>query len=381
MFQHHRPSAAARYLAVAVLCAPLLPGQFAGSQSPTGTATANSSISGRGAGATNSGNAHRTSVFIRGKVLLPDGRPAPAETLVQMRCVGQADMEEDTAADGAFAFQFAAVNPESRTGPRKFGITFGASIDCQVQAFSNGYFSNMKTVTGNDAMGRFDAGTIILRKKSEGEGEGYTVSLNSLKAPNAAKRAYKKGIEEARKQKWSKAEKELKAAVKAYPDYAAAWYNLGLVYEARKKAKPAREAYQKAFGADGDYLPPAVKLAAFDARDNQWEKVEERTANIIKKSSNEFPDAYFYRAIASLELQHDADAETAAREAIRLEVQKRYPQIVHILGMALAAQGKLEDAEKQMEYFLTLSRDARQKKVAEAQLTEIRRVMKEHPVQ
>jgi tetratricopeptide (TPR) repeat protein len=160
--------------------------------------------------------------------------------------------------------------------------------------------------------------------------------------------------------------------VKVYPNYAEAWYELGRAHEETQRTGEAREAYQKAVELDDHYLPPAVRLAALDARAGDWESVAARTGRIIRMNPVDFPEAYFYNAVACFQLRQWPETERAAREAVARNAHRQYPQVLHILGMVLAQQGRLEEAVNELERFLEVAPTAKERPVVERQIAAIR---------
>src|SRR5437667_9465767 len=62
-----------------------------------------------------------------------------------------------------------------------------------------------------------------------GEVQGFTVSATSAQAPNGARKAFEKGRDQQKKQKWDDAQRSFEKAVEIYPKYGVAWYELGWV--------------------------------------------------------------------------------------------------------------------------------------------------------
>jgi hypothetical protein len=75
-------------------------------------------------------------------------------------------------------------------------------------------------------------------------GQGSTVSVQDLKAPPAARKAYDKGAAALTKRQWREAANRFQKAVAAYAEYASAWQGLGTALEAQNDRNRAREAYQ-----------------------------------------------------------------------------------------------------------------------------------------
>ena len=66
--------------------------------------------------------------------------------------------------------------------------------------------------------------------------------------------------------------------------------------------------------------------------------------SLVKLNPYDFPDAHFYRSIANLNLRDLKAAEDSAREAMEHKMHEKFPQLVQILGVALAGQMKYEEA-------------------------------------
>src|SRR5438270_13902538 len=70
--------------------------------------------------------------------------------------------------------------------------------------------------------------TAQTQPQSDAPSEGtFTVSVTSLAAPDKAKKALEKGVQEERKGKWESARDYFTSAIKMYPRYALAWLALG----------------------------------------------------------------------------------------------------------------------------------------------------------
>ena len=304
----------------------------------------NSDIGGRGIGAdtVGAGSPQRQNVSVRGTAELESGEPAPTDTLIELTCMGAGTMEEEVRTDGTFAFQFSIANQSALRGP-SYGTNFGVAIDCRIQAMLNGHYSPQGAVFGQETTGMFDAGKLVLYKK-DGDVTGMTVSATSLEAPKSAQKEFQKGQQAAAKKKWKDAIKQYEKAIAAYPEYAEAWNELGRVQQIQKRAKDARASYEKALELDADYMPPAVRLALLDVQEGNWEQVASRTGEVLKANPYEFPEAYLYNVLANYQLDKLPEAEAMARKAIARNVQRTFPQMLHTLGMVLAAQGRLEEA-------------------------------------
>ena len=218
-----------------------------------------------------------------------------------------------------------------------------------------------------------DVGTIMLKKLANVE--GFTISATTLKAPKDAKKAFEKGVKEASTKKYDKAQKELESAVALYPEYALAWQALGQVYEATEKPDQAREAYTKALAADPKFVSPYERMALMDARAQNWRSVADTTDRILKLNPYDFPNAYFYNSVANLNLQNFSAAEKSAREAIKVNAHMKFPQVEHVLGLALAQQNNYSEASEHLKKYLQLAPQAQNAEQVKQQLTQIEAFM------
>ena len=114
-----------------------------------------------------------------------------------------------------------------------------------------------------------DDSTVVLKRV--GLHEGSTVSASALNAPEPAKKAYGKGVNAMTDEKWAAAQKDFEKAVELYPDYAAAWSDLGEVLQKLAKPTEARAAWEKAVQADPKYIKPYIQLTMLDLAEKRPE--------------------------------------------------------------------------------------------------------------
>lgn len=338
-------------------------------------------------------------IFLQGKVVFDDGTPAPPSVVIERVCNGRPIPEAYTDSKGRFSFQVGhntAFIPDASVGNYPSGMPGGGDrgdpyggssgrfpgsagpaggiserdlMGCELRASLPGYRSTSVELTGRRAFDNPDVGQLVLHKLANVE--GFTISMTTLQAPKNAKKSYERGMKEASKQKFDKARTELEKATTEYPEYAEAWFALGQVLEAQKQPDQAREAYGKALAADGKFVSPYVKLARMDAMEQKWDKVAETTAKVMKLNPYDFPDAYFYNAVANLNLNKLEDAEKSAREAIKLNAHQRFPQVEHVLGLSLAYQNDFPEARVHLQRYLELLPNAANASTVQQQISQI----------
>lgn len=211
--------------------------------------------------------------------------------------------------------------------------------------------------------------TIVLKRI--GLHEGSTVTATALNAPEPAKKAYGKGVVAMTDEKWAAAQKNFEKAVELYPDYAAAWSDLGEVLKRQSKPDEARAAWEKAVAADAKYIKPYVQLAMLDLEEKRPEDAAGIAGKAVAMNPLEFPELYFYYAAANYNLKHLDLAETNARRATELDTAHEIPRAELLLATVLIAKGDRSGALQHFRKYLELmpkAPDAEQVKRAIAAL-------------
>ncbi len=296
-------------------------------------------------------------VFLSGRVMMSNGAQLPQGIVIERVCNGRGRPEGYVDTKGYFNIQLGQNNTmladASVTGGDDFGFgsqrstspmgamgggSSSASIErqmqgCDLRAVAAGYRSENISLSGRRLLDDPDVGTIILHSLTGAE--GYTTSMADMMAPKDAKKAYEKGRELAKKKRFPEAEKEFQKAVDAYPKYASAWYDLGMMREIQGDTYRAREMFEKSIATDPKFIKPYVKIYGYDAHDKKWDLVAVNSNKVIRMNPFEFPDAYFANAVANLNLRKYDDAEASIRQAIKLDTEKKDPKLHHVLGVVL----------------------------------------------
>ena len=224
-------------------------------------------------------------------------------------------------------------------------------------------FQTAQVTLRNDA-------TIVL-KHSGVLREGSTVTASSLNAPEPAKKAFGKGVNAMGDEKWAAAQKNFEKAVELYPEYAMAWSDLGEALRRQSKPTEARAAWEKAVAVDPKYIKPYVQLTMLDLEEKHLEDAATIAGKAVAMNPLEFPDLYFYNAMANYNLKHMDVAETSARRATELDTAHEIPRAELLLGSVLAARGDRSGALQHFRKYLEMApkaQDAEQVRRAIAQL-------------
>ena len=339
-------------------------------------------------------------LFLSGKVQLDDGTPPPDSVVIERNCNGYVRAEGYTDSKGHFSFQLgqnstvtqdASMDDSVSTAiPQNGGIrqsTNPASQSastlsrrqpqdlsgCEIRAVLAGFRSDVVNLSGRRIFDNPDLGTIVLHRRSNVE--GTTISTTTLMAPKDARKAFDKAREAARKGKTSDAEKELDKAVAAYPQFAEAWSSLGVIHEEHGEMADARRCFSQALAADPKLVTPYLHLARFSLADKNWQDVAATTSRLIRLDPYDFPEAYFYNAVADYNLHKYDAAHASALEAQKLDTAHKFPKVEHLLGVILYQKKDYAGAIEQMRKYLLLSPDSPDVSQVKQQLADLEKAV------
>ena len=325
-------------------------------------------------------------VSISGKVVLDDGTSPRERVLIQSYCHGVSTAEGYTDKQGAFSIQFtnkepgqastASETPTTRIDSSAIRYNTSRSWrDCDLRAVLPGFVSEVFPLASRaPGLGNTDIGTIHLRRMSGGE--DLTVSATSAEAPDKARKDYEKGLEDAKNGKLDSAQEKFQKAVAAYPQYAAAWLELGRVQAQNNDSAGARQSFHQSIAADGRFLSPYRELALLAAHDKQWQEMGDTSDQLIKLNAVDFPEFWFYNSVAKFHLQNYEGAENSARQGIKIDTEHRTPKLEYVLGIIEAQKGDYPGAEEHLHKYLGLSPSAGDVADTQKKLEEIERLAK-----
>jgi hypothetical protein len=247
-------------------------------------------------------------VVLSGTVLRNDSSPPPTSVLVRRTCKGSIESESWTDSQGHYSFKVGGSRTVTGPGdasqtagrPADLSRPLGSAIrytnpvttalrDCEMTAILAGYRSDSIRLAVRSTMDDTRIPTIVLYPLSRAD--VLAVSVTTEMAPNNARKAYEKGLAAMKAQDWDAAGRELTRAVKDYPKFAVAWFELGMALEKRGDTAGAVQAWQEAVKADSRYLLPYEKLAAYADRQEQWEEAAKYSSAWIQLDPQDFPAA------------------------------------------------------------------------------------------
>ena len=330
-------------------------------------------------------------IFLSGRVMVDDGTPPPDTVVIERVCNGVARPEAYTNSKGHFSFELGKnqgmFQDASMSGPmtndpfgnsgsfggRSSGMNERDLMGCELRANLPGFRSDMVNLSNRRFLDSPEVGTIILHRM--GNVEGRIISATSMNAPKDARKAFDKGQDLVKRKKLDDAAKSLQAAVDLYPKYAAAWLELGKIQASKSQFAEASASYQQAVAADPKFISPYLQLSLLAARDQKWPEVISHTEKALKLDPFDYPEVYYYNAVANLNLQNLDAAETSAREALKMDAERhQYPKVEHLLGVILARRRDYSGAAVQMRNYLRLAPKAQDADQVRSQLQELDRL-------
>jgi tetratricopeptide (TPR) repeat protein len=308
-------------------------------------------------------------VFLSGKVLLSDGTAPPEPVTIERVCGSRVYKEAWTDSKGRFSFQVgenrsammdASIDngvPSSAGGMNNTrGLGSGPSTSkmfgCELRAALPGFRSESLNLSNRQTMDNPDVGTIYLKRMANVD--GLTISATSYNAPKDARKAYEKGKELLKKDKFDEAAKQFEKSVEIYPKYAMAFYEIGRLKEGENKPEEARQAYDEALKADSKLIPPYERMAAMAIQEKKWQDAADISDRMIRLNPVDFPSAYFFNSLANLNMKKLDEAEKSAAELLKIDTQHRIARGEHLMAVVLAQKGEFEKAAPHFRAFIAL---------------------------
>lgn len=288
---------------------------------------------------------------------------------IQTICNGQKRTETYTDSHGGFSFEFATRNSmstglgagigEADTTPgytNAMGSTTRDYRTCELQAYLPGFTSETIELGARfSGSENYDVGRIVLHRMQQVQ--GLTISATTAAAPDSAKKAFSKGLDKAKKEKWGEAQNLFEKAVEIYPKFAVAWYELGRVQLQQNASSDARRAFEQAVAADSTYVNPYRGLTQIAVLAHQWHEVLQYTDKVVALDPVDFPDAWFYNSAANYFGRNFAAAANSAEQGIKADGQHRVPKLEYLLAMSLMNSNNYQAALEHMQRFLEIAKD------------------------
>jgi hypothetical protein len=325
--------------------------------------------------------------FLTGKVVLDDGTQLTESASIQTICRGRRQTVTHTDSHGGFAFELgdrtstlgagigeADVDSISSPGTPNRGSNMQRDWrECELVAQLPGFTS--QPVDLSSRLTNFesaDIGRLVLHRM--GQVDGLTFSATSAMAPRDAQKAYEKGQQKARKEKWEEATALFSKAVEIYPKYASAWYDLGRMQFRNNDVGAARHSFEQSIAADPKFVNPYRGLAELDLTEKRWPELVTVTTQLLALNPVNFPDAWMRNALGNYYLQNLAEAEKSARQGMKVDDQHQVPKLEYLLGVILIQKRNYQEATGHIQNYLKIATQPADIDAAQKQLAEITRL-------
>lgn len=327
-------------------------------------------------------------VFLSGEVRLEDGTPPPDAVVINRVCSGRTTLAAYSDSRGHFGFSVDggsnnaaadAGQPPANSSDLTKALNSSSTQysnpittllrDCEVQLVLSGFRTESVRLTMRDTADDGRLGTIILHPLSRSS--ALTVSATTAAAPSAARKAYDKALEAMTKEKWEAAEADLTQAVKVYPKFAIAWFQLGQLRLRRHRVADAVQAWNEARQQDPKYIRPFESLATLADQQGDWVAAEQASREWLQLDPDDYPSAYLINAIANARLNRPEVAEAAARAGLRLDKDRKVPRLNYVLGLILMQKQQFAESANYLRAYLELAPNARDAAVVREQVAKL----------
>jgi Tfp pilus assembly protein PilF len=296
-------------------------------------------------------------VRITGKVALEDKSAPPAPAVIERLCGGLPHPEGTTDLKGNFAVDLGHdiihdpysihIQPGIDMPPNEGDHPFN---DCLIRASLPGYRSDLVPMARAKPDGHPYLGTLVLH--FAGKVDGYLISPTSLTAPKDARKEFDKAQEATRRNKQAEAIQYYEKAVKAYPGYAAAWFEMGRLQAAAHNVDEAKKSFDAAVKADPKYLSPYLQLSALAYDNKDWPALAEVSERLLAVDAFDYPESYSYSAVASYFTGKYEEAGKRARQSLQADAEHHFPETHELMASILVKLNQPAAALEQLETYL-----------------------------
>lgn len=296
--------------------------------------------------------------YLSGHVTLEDGSAPTEKVIIESMCSGRT--RQETTMDkkgGGFGFTLGQGSGDlmldSTNQANHAGATAAVSLqECAVQAVLPGYMSDVIYLATLQP-GHPDVGTIVLHKAGGAVGQGP--SDTAKQASKDAVKAFGKGAEAAKNNKWPDAATNFRKAADLSPGYADAWLELGKAQVALKQVDEARKSFEASIKADEKYIPPYIQLVQIENQAQNWKGVTELAGRLLKLAPAVPPQIYFLDSAAHYRLRNCEAAESISREGLKADTQHQAPRLHQVLASCLNVRGDFAAAAAELKQYLEVA--------------------------
>ena len=296
----------------------------------------------------------RAGAALFGKVAI-EGEALPWEPiLVTVNCQGNTVYTTQTDSKGEFGVFPTQVKGEiSQQGDaqRQMQVHYEG---CAIQGFLTGFHSTRTIISVKHLRDDPNVGTISLSRDSNAKSTAMSKTIQT--APAEALKLWSKAGEYMMSQKLDKAQGSLEKAVKEYPAFADAWFQLGNLH-AMSSPPDARAFYEKALQADPTYVLPYDRLAALDVQQEDWQSAATDTLKSLELDPSGTARIWYFSALANYQLGKLKAAQLSGEKLMTADPLHNIHNGEQLLAAILARKADFAGALAHLRNTLTYTPD------------------------
>jgi len=325
----------------------------------------------------------KRSFVVTGKIVLDDGTPPHERVSIERVCPTNTRHEGYSDPSGAFNFNVggdtedsydASISnsfegfhpsdssvsspsaiPATTPGTPTGSLSQREAVQCFLRATLPGFRSDTVPLGALQMSGTTNLGTIVLHRMSKSDKQ--RVSVSSLQAPPAPKKAYEQARKAFSKAQSLDAIEHLREAIRLYPSYAEALVLLGEIYAQQGLSDQAERLFEQSIAADATYSPAYFDLAPIVGERHDWKQMATLSDQGLALDATSYPAGYYFNALAYYRLGDLSKSEKSARLARSLDPEHKLPYVELVLSDVLVKRNDFEGAAEQLRTFLKYSPD------------------------
>jgi Tfp pilus assembly protein PilF len=291
---------------------------------------------GQGIGDRNRGGDSEGSFTIRGRVFMPDGRPAQ-NLKVTVDNTDQPSQTYYTDMDGVF-----------QTGTVRSG-----SFTISVTAPGLKEEREFLTIDRGSPPGRTFNVSLFLRVEGQKKRDFYSANPLFKDVPKAALDKFKKGIEGLEKDDFKAAVIAFDEAIALHPNFAPAYHQRGRAYLSQNQLDKALESFVKAIELKQDYTEAKFSVGYAQYLKKNYEVAAAIFEDVLKQQPDML-DAQLYLGISQFNLRNTDAATASLEKAVAAKGGDRLALAHLYLGQIYAQKGRNADAVLALEKYLQM---------------------------
>ena len=303
-----------------------------------------------------------------GKVVVKDELLPWDPIVVTVSCDGAVAYTAETDAKGYFAILPSRIPGEmSLQGDRERQMKVHFE-GCAVQAFLAGFKSSGLSITERNLRDSPELGTITLTR--EFTARGTAMSATSKSVPASAAEHWSRAGEEMLADRPERARRQLEEAVRIYPAFAVAWYQLGTL-QRLSNPREAETYLRKAAEADPAFVSPHEQLAALAVQQQDWQGALQSLNQYLQLDPNGTTHIWYYSALSNFQLGNIEAAEGSANKLLTMDPLHNTRNGEQLLAVILARKADYLGALSHLRHCLSYIPQGPDAELVKAQIAQL----------